>query len=75
MTLSTDITTIPTSELLDDRKASIYDTLLCEAAIALDVDYPKAQKRMLGNQTIIAIIDAELARRGIRLAQGQEVKI
>lgn len=72
----TDITTIPTKELLEDLRESRYDITLCETALKLSiVDYSdgSVQSRLNTNQKIVDMIEAELARRH-KLAAETETK-
>jgi len=61
-----DITTIPTQELLDDKAESLADIEVCELALLHNiVSYSRGsvQYRLDTNRDIVAVIDAELARR------------
>jgi len=55
-----DITTIPVSELLDDLAASAMDAIMCER-----LGPARFRDRIDGNREIIAVIHAELERRGL----------
>lgn len=61
------ISKIPTTELLDDRAVCGTDIRLCVIALRGGIeiygDGDSVEERLEGNKTIIAKIDAELARR------------
>lgn len=58
---------LPLSELEDDRAASITDIKLCEWALLHGHQYfaggTSVQGRLVANQEVVKIIDAELLRR------------
>lgn len=62
-----DITTLPISELLDDRQASLTDIKYCELALLHGVKtYGKdasVQHRLDVNRKVVKMIDDELTRR------------
>ena len=62
-----DIRKIPTAELLEDRRASEADIMVCQTALAAGItqhrDGLPVQQRLDANRKIVAAIDAELARR------------
>jgi predicted NACHT family NTPase len=65
----TDITTIPTHELHDDRAESISDIEICELALENGVTHwgnaQSTQYRLDVNRRIVARIDKEIERRAL----------
>lgn len=62
----TDITTIPTEELVSDLKDSIADIKTCEFALSRGVDEyngKSVQYRLDANKHFVKVITAELERR------------
>lgn len=64
--MTTDITKIPTHELLDDKDASLADIKVCELALLHQITTYSGglvRERLQINQCIVNAIDAELERR------------
>ena len=61
------ITSVPEEELRKDLQDSYYDINICEAVLALGIfeysDGEFVHVRLITNQHIVKVIEAELARR------------